>query len=244
MTSIHEGEGEVVQSCPTLCDPVDCNLLGFSVHGILQARILEWVAISFSRWSSQPRDQTQVSHIGGRRFNLWATREANESISTHQSYGFSSSHVWIWELDHKKGWAAKNWCFWTVVLEKTLESPLERKEIKPVNPKGNLSWLLIGRTDAKVETPILWPHDGKNWLIWKGPDAGKEWKQEEKGMTEDEIVGWYHWLDGHEFEQAPGVGDGQGGLACYSPWSCKESDMTEWLNWTELNQYKRKVETL
>ena len=124
-----------------------------------------------------------------------------------------------------------NWCFWTVVLEKTLESSLDCKEIKPVNPKGNQSWIFIGRTDGEAEIPILWPHDVKNWLTGKDLDARKDWRQEEKGMTEDEMVVWHHWLDGHEFEQAVGVGDGQGSLAC-CPWGVKKSDMTEWLNWT------------
>ena len=109
-----------------------------------------------------------------------------------QSYGFSSSHVWMWELDYKESWVLKNWCFWTVVLEKTLDSPLDSKEIQPVHPKGDQSWIFIGRTDAEAETPILWPPDGKNWLIWKDPDAGKDWRWEEKGMTEDEMVGWHH----------------------------------------------------
>ena len=118
-----------------------------------------------------------------------------------------------------------------MVLEKTLESPLDFKEIQPVHPRGNQSWIVIGRTDAEAETPILWPPDTKNWLIGKDPDAGKDWRQEGKGMTEDEMVGWHYHLDGHEFEQAPGVGDGQGGLECCSPWGCKESDMTERLNW-------------
>ena len=123
---------------------------------------------------------------------------ANKSPSS-QSYGFSSSHVWIWELHYKESWTLKNWCLWIVVLEKTLKSPLDSKEIQPVHPKGNKSWLLIGRTDAEAETPILWPSDVKNWLIWKDPDAGKDWKQEEKGTTEDEMVAWHHQLDGHEF---------------------------------------------
>ena len=126
----------------------------------------------------------------------------------------------------------KNWCFWTVVLEKTLESPLDCK-IKPVNPKGNQSWLFIVGSHAKGEAPILWPPDVKNWLVCKDPDAGKDWRQEKKGTTEDEMVGWQHQLDGYEFEQAPGVGGGQGGLACCSPWGHKESDMTEQLNWTD-----------
>ena len=126
----------------------------------------------------------------------------------------------------------KNWCFWTVVLEKTLESPMDCK-IKPVNPKGNQSWIFTGRNDAEVEALILGPHDVKNWFTGKDPDAGKDWKQKEKEMTEDEMVGWHHQLDGYEFEQAPGVGNGQGSLLFWSPWSHKESDMTEWLNWTE-----------
>ena len=117
-----------------------------------------------------------------------------------QSHGFSSSHVWMWELNHKESWALKNWCFWIVVLEKTLESPLDSKEIQPAHPKGNQSWIFIGRTDAKAETPILWSTDAKNWLIWKDSDAGKDWRQEEKGTTEAEMVGYHHQLYGHEFE--------------------------------------------
>ena len=122
-----------------------------------------------------------------------------------QSYGFSSSHVWMWELDHNEGWGLKNWCFWTVVLEKTLESPLDCKEIKPVNPKGNQPWIFIGGTDAEAEATIVWPPDAKSWLTTKDPDAGNDWRQEEKGTTEDEMVGWHPRLNGHEFEQAPGV---------------------------------------
>ena len=152
---------------------------------------------------------------------------ANRGLSS-QSYSFSSSHVWMWALDHKEGWMPKNWCFWTVVLEKTLESPLDCKEIQPVSPKGNQSWIFIGRTDA--EASILWWPDVNSQLIKKDPDAGKDWRQEEKWTTEDEMVGWHHRLDGHEFEQAPGDGEGQGSLACCSPWGCKELDTTEWLN--------------
>ena len=132
---------------------------------------------------------------------------ANKGLSS-QSYGFSSSHVWMWELDYKESWGLRNWCFWTVVLGKTLESPLDCKEIQLVHSKGNQPWIFIGRTDAEI--PILWPPDAKSWVIWKDPDAGKDWGQAEKGTTEDEIIGWHHWLDGHEFEQALGVGDGQG----------------------------------
>ena len=136
------------------------------------------------------------------------------TLPTKVSYGFSNSHVWMWELDHKKGWVPNNWCFWTVVLEKTLESPLNRKEIQPVHPKGNQSWIFIGRANVEAETPIVWPPNAKNWLIWKDPDAGKDWRWEEKVTTEDEMVGWHHQLSGHEFEWTPGVGDGQGGLVC------------------------------
>ena len=154
---------------------------------------------------------------------------ANKGPSS-QNYGFSSSHhVWMWELNHKERWAPKNSCFWNVLLEKTLDSLLDCKEIKSVNPKGNQSWIFIGRTDAEAETLILRPPDAKSWLIRKGPDSGEDWRQEEKGMIEDEMVGWHHRLDGHEFEQAPGVDEGQGNLECCSPWGCKESDRTEWL---------------
>ena len=134
----------------------------------------------------------------------------------------------MWELDHKEGWVPQNWSFWIVVLEKTLESPLDFKENKPVNSKGNQSWIFIGRTDAEV--PILWPPDAKSQHIRKDPDAGKDWRQEEKGTIEDEMVGWYHQLNGHEFEQAPGDGEGQGNLACFSPWGGKGLDMTDQLN--------------
>ena len=124
--------------------------------------------------------------------------------------------------------------FWTVVLEKTLESPLNSKEIQPVHPKGNQSWIFTGSTDAEAETPTLWPSDAKNWLVWKDPDVEKDWRQEGKGRTEDEMVGWHHQLNRHGFEQALGVGNGQESVMCCSPWGCKESDTTEWLNWTEL----------
>ena len=165
-------------NCVRLCvTPWTAAHPGSSIHGVLQERILEWVAISFS---------------------------------------------------NKEIWTPKNWCFWTVVLEKTLESPLDCKEIKPVNLKVNQSWIFIRRTDAEAETPGLWLPDVKNWLIGKDPDAGKDWRQEEKGMTEDEIVVWHHWLYG----QAPGVGNGQGSLVYCSPWGHKEVDTTEWLNWT------------
>ena len=131
---------------------------------------------------------------------------------------------------YKESWAPKNWCLWTVVVEKTLESPLDCKEIQPLHPKGNQPWIFIGRTDAEAGTLVLWPPDVKSWLIWKDPDAGKDWGQKEKGITEDEVVGWHH-----EFGWTPGVGDGQGGLACCGSWGLTELDTTEQLNWTELN---------
>ena len=164
---------------------------------------------------------------------LWQTRQPIKKQVYHfaykgpysQSYGFSSSHVCIWEWTIKKD---ENWCFWTVVLEKILESLLDCKETKLVNPKRNQSWIFIGRTDA--EAPILWPHNEKSWLISKDPDAGKDWGQEDKGTTEDEMVGYHHWFNGYEFEQTPGDTEGQGSLVCCSPWGPKELDTTEWLN--------------
>ena len=150
---------------------------------------------------------------------------ANKGPSS-QGYGFSCGHVWMWELDCEESWALKNWCFWTAVLEKTLESPLDCQEIQPVHSEGDQSWVFFGRTDAKAETPILWPPDAKSWLIGKDPDAGRIWGQEEKGTTEDEMAGWHHRLDGREFQWTLSVGDGQGGLACCDSWGHKESDTT------------------
>ena len=150
---------------------------------------------------------------------------------------FSSSHVWMWELNCEESWALKNLCFWTVVLEKTLESPLDYKEIQPVHSKGDQSWVFIGRTDAKAETPILWPPDEKSWLIGEDSDAGRDWGQEKKRTREDEMAGCHHWLYGRESEWSPGVGDGQGGLACCDSWGRKESDTTERMNWTETQSW-------
>ena len=162
---------------------------------------------------------------------------ANKGLSS-QGYGFSSSHVWMWALDYKESWVPKNWCFWTVVLEKILESPLDCKEIQPGHSKGDQSWVFIGRTDVEAETLntlAIWceelTHLKRPWC-WDRLKAGGE------GTTEDKMVGWHHWLDGHEFEQAPGVSDAQGGLACWSPWGHKQSDTTEWLNWlTKLQKF-------
>ena len=139
----------------------------------------------------------------------------------------------MWELDCEEGWAPKNWCFWSVVLEKTLESPLDCKEIQLVHSKGDQPWDFFGRNDAKAETPVLWPPHVKSWLIGKESDAGRDWGQEEKGTIEDEMAGWHHWLYGHESEWTLGLDDGQGGLACCDSWDRKESDTTERLNWTE-----------
>ena len=142
--------------------------------------------------------------------------------------------LWMWELNYKESWVPKNWCFWTVVLEKTLESPLDCKEIQAVHPKGNRSWIFIGRADVEAETPVLWSPDANNWLILKDPDPGKDWRWEEKGIIENEMVGWHHWLDGHGFEQAQKVSDGQGSLACCSSSGHNES-RRQLSNWTELN---------
>ena len=134
------------------------------------------------------------------------------------------------KLDYKESWVPNNWCLWTVVFEKTLESPLDCKEIQPVHPQGNQSWIFIGRSNVEAETPILCPPNAKNWLIWKDPDAGKDWRQEEKGTTDDKTDGWHHWLNGYEFEQALGDGEGKRSLTCYSPWDHKELDTAAQLN--------------
>ena len=143
-----------------------------------------------------------------------------------QSYGFSSNHVQMWELYHKEGWALMKLCFWTVVLENILESPLDSKEMKPVNLKGKQHRIFIGRTDAEVNALILWPHDVKSWLIGKDSESGKDWGQEEKRATEDEMVGWHHWLNGHKFEQTLRESEGQRSMACCRPCGSKESDTT------------------
>ena len=156
------------------------------------------------------------------------SRDIADKGTSSQSYGFSSGHVWMWELYHNEVWAPKNWCFWTVVLEKTLESPLECTEVKPVNPKRNQTLNTHWKDWCRIS--ILWPPDVKSWLVRKDPDAGKDWRQEEKGTTEGEIIGWHHRLNVHAFEQAPGDGEGQGRLACCSPCGREELDMTEWQN--------------
>ena len=196
----------VAQSCLTLCDPMDCSTPGLHVHH----QLLEFI-------------QTHVHWVGD------AIRFSAVSI-----FLLYSKVIQLWELDYKESWALKNWCFWTVVLEKTLESPLDCKEIQPIHPKGDKSWVFIGRTEVEAETPILWPPDAKSWLIGKDLDAGKDWRQEEKGTTEDEMAGWHHRLDGCESKWTLGVGNGQRGLACCGSWGRKEWDTTERLNWTEL----------
>ena len=179
------------------------------------------------------REQNLLYNYQDPLWSLWH-REKYDFWTRVSGYGFSSSLVWMWELDYKESWMPENWCSWNSGMEKTLESPLECKEIKPVNPKGNQSWIFIWRTDAEAKTAILWPPDVTNWLIWTDPDAGKDWRQEEKGTAEDEMVGEHHWLDGHEFEQAPRVGDGQGSLACCSPWGRRVGhDWATELNWID-----------
>ena len=182
-----KSESEVAQSCPTFSDPMDWSPPGSSVHGIFQARVLEWVAIAFSMINLdsilKSRDITLPTKV-----HLVKTMVFPVVMDGCES----------WTI--KKSWALENWCFWTVVLEKTLESPLDSKEIQPVYPKGNQSWIFIVRTDAEAQTPILWLPDAKNWFTRKDPDSGKDWRREEKVMTEDEMTGCNHWLNEHEFE--------------------------------------------
>ena len=180
--------------------------------------------------------ENKVSHC----FPIYLPKQryyfANKGSSS-QGNGFSNGYYGCESWTCEESWAPKNWCFWTVVLEKTLESPLDCKEIQPVYPKRDQSWVFIGKTDAEAETLILWPPDAKSWLIGKDFDAGRDWGQEEKGMTEDEMAGWHHWLDGYKFEWTPGVDDGQEGLVCCDSWGRKESDMTERQNWTDGTRY-------
>ena len=167
-------------------------------------------------------------------------RMLSAAMSNNQRYGFSNSHVQMWELDHKEDWVPKNWCFQTTVLENTLESPLDSKEIKLVSPKGNQPWMFFGRTDAEAEAPVLWPPDAKSQLTGKDLGAWKDWGHKEKGMTEDEMVGWHHQLSVHEFEQVLGDVEEKGSLACCSPWGCRVGhDWETELSWTDhlLNYY-------
>ena len=179
----------------------------------------------FLTLSCQHQGKLKLREVCCSQSFAWKPGKETESISQtllcqkrsiSSNYGISSSHVWMWELNHKEGWMLKNWRFWTVVLEKTLESPLDCKKFKPVNPKGNQLWIFIGRAEA--EAPVFWPPDSKSWLIRKDPHAGNNWRQEEKGMTEDKMVEWRNWLNGHEFKQAPGDGKGQRSLARCSAW--------------------------
>ena len=201
----------------------------------------QWLTLFF--WTPEITADGDCSHeikrclLLGRKVmtnldSIFKSRDMTLSTKVHlvKVIVFSSGCVWMWELDCKESWALKNWCFWTVVLEKTPESPLDCNEIQPVHPKGDQSWVFIGRTDAEAETPILWLPDAKSWLIRKDCDAGKNWGEEEKGKTEDKMVGWHHQLNGHGFGWTPGDGDGQGGLACCGSWGRKVGH-----DWTELN---------
>ena len=186
----------------------------------------------------------KLKHTWSFEEKLWQSRQCIKKQKYHfadkgpysQSYGFSNSHVQMWEFVHKEGWTPKKWCFQIMMLKNTLESPLDCKEVQPVHPEGNQSWVFIGRTDVEAETPILWPPDAKSWFIWKDPDAGKDWGQEENGTAEDEMAGWHHWLNALGFGWTPGIGDRQGSLVCCGSWGCKKSDTTERLNWTELKE--------
>ena len=203
-----------------------------TVHGVLKPRILKWFA----------SHKTERCLLLGKEVmtNLDSILKSRDiSLPTKvrpssQVYGFSSSHVWMWELDYKESWALKNWCFWTVVLEKTLESPLDCKEIQPVHPEGDQSWVFIGRTDVEAETPIPGPHDTKNWLIWKDPDAGKDWGWE-KGTTEDEMAGWHHWLNGVWVSSGSWWGTGRPGVLLSVGSQRFTHDWATKLNWTELH---------
>ena len=227
--------------------PMECSLQGSSVHGILQARILEWVAIPFSTGSSHPRGWTWVSCTAGRFFIIWATREAHIYVyCVHVCRYHKCMYICILNAYSNP----LNKSLYISLSLYILDIYLVYREIyfpsfldvywEEDNPKGNQSWIFIGRTDAEAEALILWPPDVKNWLIGKDPDAGRDWGQEEKGMTEDEMVGWHHWLNGHEFEQALGVGDRQGSLVCYSPGVLQRvrHDWGTELNWIELNWLK------
>ena len=208
-----ETESDFIFLCSKITADGDCS------H-----EIKRWLVTAWKESYDQPRQ-----HIKNKDITLSTkVRLVKAMVFPGVMYGCE-----IWTI---KKLSTKEWCFWTVVLEKTLESPLDCKEIQPVHPKGDQSWVFIGRTDVEAETPILWPPDAKSWLTWKDPDAGKDWWQEEKGAREDEMVRWHHQLSGHEFGYSPGVGDGQGGQACCNSWGRKESGTTEWLNWTEPNE--------
>ena len=208
--------------------------LAFSQGSSVWVRMLSLSVISNSLW---PNKTVALDRILKSILNLDSILQSRDitlltKVCLVKAMVFPVVHVWMSELDYKESWVLKSWCFWTVVLEKTLESPLDCTEIKPVNSKGDQSWIFIGRTDAEAEAPILWPPDVKSWLIGKDPDACKDWRQKEKWMTEDEMGGWHHRLNGNEFEQAPGVGDGQGSLVCCYPWGCRVShDWVTKLNW-------------
>ena len=220
-----------------------CMILGDSLKNslyVFPTRVITWVSLvkAIGEGNGNPLQCSCLENPrDGRAW--WAAvfgvtqswTQLKRLSSSTQGYGFSSSHIWMWELDCEESWALKNWCFWTVVLEKTRESPLDCKEIQPVHSKGDQSWVFFGRTDAKAETPVLWPPHAKSWLIGKDSHAGRDWGQEEKGTTEDEMAGWHHRLDGREFEWTLEVGDA---TACCDSWGRKELDTTERLNWIDM----------
>ena len=202
-------------------DPVDVDNLISSSSGFSKSSLNIWKFMVYVVL----KPGSEIFFVPKQHIKSQKHHFANRGLSS-QSYGFSSSHIWMWEMDYKEGWVLKKWCFWTVMLEKTLEHPLDSKEITPVKPKGNQSLVFIGRTNAEAEAPVLWPPDVKSQITRKDPDAGKDGRQEEEGATEGEMVGWHHQLNWHEFKQAPRGSEWQGRLVCYSPWSRKELDTT------------------
>ena len=225
-------EGRFFFTTSTTCGAQPLRWLPM-ISAFFWAGLSDLLLIEYSRSDVMPLLRLSYSH--SRRSQLprfmagmWRAHVMRDwGLPTIKQVSLKVDHVWVCELDYEECWALMNWCFWTVVLEKTLESPVDCKEIQPVHAKGDQSWVFIGRTDVEAETPIIWLLDAKSWLTGKDPNAGKDWGQEEKGTTEDEMVGWHHRLNGHEFGLTPGVGDGQGGQACCSSSGCKESDTTK-----------------
>ena len=203
--------------------------VGFRTGSYLSKHQLHW-----TKWHKKKK-MGIPDHLTCLLRNLYAGQEATVRTDMEQQTGSKSGKDYVKAVYYKESWALRNWCFWTVVLEETPESPLDCKEMEPVPYEGDQPWVFFGGNDAKAEAPVLWPPHVRHWLIGKDSDAGRDWGQEEKGTTEDEMAGWHHWLNANESEWIPGDGDGQGGLACCNSCDRKESDMTEWMNWTKLN---------